>query len=198
MFRISPPVGKSGPLTCFRRSLTASFGSSISAISAATISRRLCGGMLVAMPTAMPGRAVHQELRDRARQHDRLVERGVVVGAEGDGVVPEVVEHLLGERRQPRLGVAHGRRAIAVERAEVALAVDQRVAQRELLRHADHRLVRRDVAVRVILAEHVADDRRRLPRPRARRQAQVLEHRSRGCGAGPASGRRARRAARAR
>jgi hypothetical protein len=31
--------------------------------------------------------------------------------------------------------------------------------------------------VRVILAEHVADDRRGFPRPRTRRQVQVLEHR---------------------
>ncbi len=123
------------------------------------------------------GRAVHQELRDRARQHDRLVERGVVVGAEGDGVVPEVVEHLLAEGGEARLGVAHRRRAVAVERAEVALALDQRVAQRELLRHAHHRLVGGDVAVRVVLAEHLADDRRRLPRPRTRREVQVLEHR---------------------
>jgi len=38
------------------------------------------------------------------------------------------------------------------------LAVDQRVAQREILRHADQRVVERDVAVRVVLAEHVADD----------------------------------------
>ena len=60
-------------------------------------------------------------------------------------------------RRQPALGVAHRRRRIAVERAEVARAVDQRIAQREGLRHADQRLVERRVAVRVVAAHHVAD-----------------------------------------
>ena len=48
------PVGKSGPFRCFIRPFTSMSGSSIMATSAATISRRLCGGMLVAMPTAMP------------------------------------------------------------------------------------------------------------------------------------------------
>ena len=51
------------------------------------------------------------------------------------------------------------------------------VAERERLRHADHRLVGGLVAVRVELAEDVADDRRRLPGTRARRQPQVREHR---------------------
>src|SRR3989449_2976641 len=37
-----------------------------------------------------------------------------------------------------RLGVAIGRRRIAVHRAEVPLAVDERVAQRELLRSEEH------------------------------------------------------------
>jgi hypothetical protein len=58
--------------------------------------------------------------------------------------------------RQPRLGVAHGRGAVAVAAAEVALAVDQRVALRKVLRHAHQRVVGRAVAVRVELAQHVA------------------------------------------
>src|SRR5439155_1654450 len=83
--------------------------------------------------------AVHQELRDGARQHDRLVERRVVVRPEGDGLGAEVGEHLLGERGEARLGVAHGGRGVAVERPEVPLAVDERVAEGEGLRHAPHR-----------------------------------------------------------
>ena len=63
---------------------------------------------------------------------------------------------------QPRFGVAHGRGVIAVDVAEVALAVDQRVADGEILREADQRVVDRLVAVRVELADHVADDARRL------------------------------------
>ena len=71
-------------------------------------------------------------------------------------------QHLVGDARQAALGVAHRRGAVAVERAEVARPVDQRIAQRERLRHADERLVERGVAVRVIAAHHVADDLRAL------------------------------------
>ena len=66
--------------------------------------------------------------------------------------------------------------AVTVARAEVALAVDQRVAQREALRHAHQRLVGRLVAVRVELAEHVADHARALHRLGVGRQAH-LAHR---------------------
>ena len=60
---------------------------------------------------------------------------------------------------QARLRVAHRRRAVAVDRAEVALAVDERVAHREVLGEPDEGVVQGDVAVRVVLAHHLADDR---------------------------------------
>ena len=52
--KIVPPVGKSGPVTYLHRSSEVRSGSSMSAIVASTISPRWWGGMLVAMPTAMP------------------------------------------------------------------------------------------------------------------------------------------------
>ena len=57
-----------------------------------------------------------------------------------------------------RFGVAHGGGVIAVDVAEIALAVDQRVAQGEILREAHQRVVDRLVAMRMELAHHVADD----------------------------------------
>src|SRR5262249_32887488 len=60
--------------------------------------------------------------------------------------------------------VAHGAWRIAVNRAEVALAVDERIAQREWLREPNERVVDRRVAVRVVVAHHVSDDASRLPR----------------------------------
>src|SRR6202021_2327896 len=48
-----PPVGKSGPGTTFIISLSGVSGLSISITVASIISPRLCGGMFVAMPTAM-------------------------------------------------------------------------------------------------------------------------------------------------
>ncbi len=66
---MSPPVGKSGPLT---RSMSASSSSSADAsgfsrnhCTPAATSRRLCGGMLVAMPTAMPAEPLTSRLGNR-------------------------------------------------------------------------------------------------------------------------------------
>ena len=59
---------------------------------------------------------------------------------------------------QARFRVALGGRVIAVDVAEVALAVDQRVAHGEVLRQARQRVVDRLVAVRVEVAHHLADD----------------------------------------
>ena len=49
-----PPVGKSGPFTHRHNCSVVRSGLSSSLISAVQISLRLCGGMFVAMPTAMP------------------------------------------------------------------------------------------------------------------------------------------------
>ena len=112
------------------------------------------------------GGAVDQQVGNARRQHHGLLERLVVVGDEVDGLLVEVGEQFAGDARHADLGVTHGRRRIAVDGAEVALAVDQRVAQGEILRHADDGVVDGGVAVRVILTDDVADDARRfLVRP---------------------------------
>ena len=115
--------------------------------------------MFVAIPTAMPAAAVDEEVRELGRQDRRLLLGAVVVVLEVDGLLVDVVEHLGGDRGQARLRVAHRRGAVAVDRAEVALAVDERVAHREVLGEPDQGVVQGDVAVRVVLAHHLADDR---------------------------------------
>ena len=52
--QMKPPVGKSGPGMNRISSSTVSSGFSISATRASQTSPRLCGGMFVAIPTAMP------------------------------------------------------------------------------------------------------------------------------------------------
>ena len=49
-----PAVGKSGPCTNFRISGSAALGLFTSVMVASMISVRLCGGIFVAMPTAIP------------------------------------------------------------------------------------------------------------------------------------------------
>ena len=51
---IMPFVGKSGPLMYSMRSASSASGLSRMQMQASMTSRRLCGGMFVAMPTAMP------------------------------------------------------------------------------------------------------------------------------------------------
>jgi hypothetical protein len=105
-----------------------------------------------------PGGPVDEQIRDASGQHDRLGLRAVVVRPEVHRSLVDLFEHLVGETREAALGVSHGRRAVAVERPEIAGPVDERIAERKGLRHADERLVERGVAMRVIAAHHVADD----------------------------------------
>ncbi len=64
--RMIPPPGKSGPLMCFISPLRSVSGLSMYAFVAATTSRRLWGGMLVAIPTAMPAAPFTRRFGKRA------------------------------------------------------------------------------------------------------------------------------------
>ncbi len=68
--RMSPPVGKSGPLTNCIRSSGVAPGLLIRWTVASMTSPRLCGGMLVAMPTAMPWLPLTSRLGKRAGRTD--------------------------------------------------------------------------------------------------------------------------------
>ena len=52
-------------------------------------------------------------------------------------------------------GVAHRRWRIAVDRAEIALAVNQHRAHRPVLRHTHHGIIDRTVAVRMVFTHHI-------------------------------------------
>ena len=120
------------------------------------------------------GAAVAEQVREAGRQHGRLLARAVVVRHEVHRLVLDVGEQLRGDLGHPRLGVARRGRRVAVHRAEIALALDERVAHDEILRHAREGLVDRRVAVRVIIAVRVADDLRALSGLRARPEVEVV------------------------
>src|SRR5690606_34873919 len=86
----------------------------------------------------------------------------VIVRTEIYGFLVDICQELVGDLCQAHFGVTHGGGAIAVDRAEVTLAVDQHVAQRKILRHADDGLVDGRITVRVILTNDVTDDTCRL------------------------------------
>ncbi len=109
-----------------------------------------------------PARAVGQQVREQPGENLGLFFLAIVGRAKLDRAVVEAGHQLHRDGRQPGLGVAIGRGVIAVDIAEIPLPVDERVAEREILREADHRVIDALVAVRVIFADHVADDARRL------------------------------------
>ena len=109
-------------------------------------------------PHRNPGRTVDQQVGNARRQNGRFSFGAVVVRLEIDGFLVEVGQQFVGDLREADFGVTHRRGVVAVDRAEVALAVDQHVAQREVLRHPHDGVVYSSVAVGVILTDHIPDD----------------------------------------
>ena len=155
--RMIAPVGKSGPLMCCGET--------------ADVDRRLVdhrhdrvddlsqvvGRHVGRHPDRDSRRAVDEQVREPRRQDERLAPRAVVVRPEVDGIGVDVPEQLRRDRRQARLRIAVGRGRVAVDVAEVPLWVDERIAERELLGHADEGVVDRRVAVRMEALHHLAD-----------------------------------------
>ena len=104
--------------------------------------------------------AVREQVREARGQNDRLLLLAIIGLAEIDRILVDAIEQRRRDRRQLGLGVAHRRRVIAVDIAEIALAVDQRIALREILREPHQRVVDGLIAMRVVFTDHVADDAR--------------------------------------
>jgi len=121
-----------------------------------------------------PRSAIGKQVGNAARQNDRFTVFAVVGRAEIDSILIDAVEHRLRHGRQPALGVSHCRSVVAVEIAEIPLSVDQRVALREVLSEADERVVNRQLAMRVELADHVADHPRAFLVARGRIEAELM------------------------
>ena len=114
----------------------------------------------MAIPTAIPSEPFKQEVGKPRRKGGGLLESTVEIGCEVDRLKVDIGKQLHRDRRELRLGVPVGGRAVSVDRAEVTLPVHQRVTKREFLHHSNERVVHCTVPVRVVLAEHVPDDGR--------------------------------------
>ena len=106
--------------------------------------------------------AVDQQVREAAGQNAGFLLRLIEVGVPVDGILVDIGQHLDGHPAHAGLGVTVSSRGVAIHRTEVALAVHQRIAQREILRQTDHGIVDRCVAVGVVGAQHRTDGIRRL------------------------------------
>ena len=101
-------------------------------------------------------RAVKQQVGQRCRKNGRFLQAAIEIVHEINGVLVNVLEHVLRDLGQSGLGVAHSRGAVAVDGSPVALAVHQWVAHRKVLAHADHGHVDRLVTVGMVLAQGFA------------------------------------------
>ena len=93
---------------------------------------------------------------------------------EVDGLFVEIFEERGGDLGELGLGVTIGGGRISVDGAEVALTEDQRVAHAPGLCEADESVVHSEVAVRMVLAHHLADDAGALTRRAIRLQPHLL------------------------
>ena len=107
-------------------------------------------------------RAVDQKVRKTRRQNRWLLQRFVIVRHKVNRIAFNILNQRVRHFGKPRLGITHGRRRVAVHRAEISLPVNQRQAHGERLRQTHHRLINRAVAVRVVFTHHFADDTRRF------------------------------------
>ena len=119
-------------------------------------------------------RAVDQEIRNSRRENPRFFAGLVEVVDEIDRLLVDVREHFLGDLRKAGFGISHRRRRVAVDRAEVALPVDQRIAHAEILREPDERRVNHRLTVRMIIARGIAADLRALAEASVRREAEIV------------------------
>ena len=86
----------------------------------------------------------------------------VIIGLEIDRALVQIGEQGLGGLVHAHFGITHCCGHIAVNRAEIALTIDQDQPHGEGLRHADHGVINGRVPVRVILTDHIPDDARRF------------------------------------
>ncbi|MNS71306.1 hypothetical protein D3C72_1046720 [compost metagenome] len=106
--------------------------------------------------------AIDQQIRQLAGQNFRFFFGAVVIVLKVDSFLVDIGQHFVRNFGQPDFRITHCGGVVAVDRPEVALAVDQHVAHREVLGQPDDGVVNRLVAVRVVLTDHVADDTGRL------------------------------------
>ena len=108
------------------------------------------------------GRAIDQQIGEFGRHDQRFFFASIVVGTEINGFFVQIVEQFVRDFGQTDLGVAHGGGVVTVNRTKVTLPIHQHVAQGKILRHANNGVIDRAVAVRVVFANDVTHDARRL------------------------------------
>ncbi len=103
------------------------------------------------------GGTIREQVREGRRQDQRLLVLAVIGLAKIDRAFVIILQDEDRGFGQTRFGVSHGRGAIAVHIAEIALTFDQRIARGEILRQTHQRLIHRLIAMGMEPADNVAD-----------------------------------------
>ena len=110
------------------------------------------------MPTAMPCAPLASRFGTADGMTIGSLRVAGVIVAPVDRILLDALHQEARDVGHAGFGVAVGGGVVAVDVAEIALALDQRIARGEILGEAHQRLVDRLVAVRMERAHHVADD----------------------------------------
>ena len=119
-------------------------------------------------------RAIDQQVGHAGGQHEGLFARLIEIRNEIDGLFFEIGQQLFTDAREPRLGVPHGGRRIAIDRTKIALPIHQRVAQVKWLRQAHERGIDDRFSVRMIVARGIAANLGALPIAAIGGQAEIV------------------------
>ena len=103
------------------------------------------------------GAAIQDQEWQLGGQHRGLLLGAIEVRGEIDRVAADFIQHpLVGDGGEPRFRVTHGCRWIVVDRAEVAVAIEQGMAAGKGLHQTHQGVVNGLIAVGVVLAQDVA------------------------------------------
>ena len=107
-------------------------------------------------------RAVYQKIGITCRQYGGLHSRVVEVGIKINRLFVDIPYHFGGNLAHSRFRITVSGRRVSVHRTEVSVSVNERTADRKVLRKPDEGVVNGAVAVGVIFTQNVADDKRTL------------------------------------
>jgi hypothetical protein len=99
---------------------------------------------------------IDQQVRKCCWEDGRLDILAVVIRLEVDGVLVKTVGHGCCGRCHSALGVAHGSGAV-VQRAEIAMTIDQRQPHGPRLSHPDQRVIDGGIAMGMVLTHDLTD-----------------------------------------
>ena len=113
-------------------------------------------------PDSNTARPIDQQIRKFRGKNDGFLARFIIIRLKIDGILVDIIEQFAADSHEPDFGVTHRGRRVPVHGAEIALAVDQRQTHRKYLRHTDHGIVNRLIAMGMVFTHDIADDTGRL------------------------------------